>query len=566
MARFWRFIPVLLISALLPLSCADQNSGEQNRKEGTLGEATHLADQANKLLADIHQGFFLASETPERKNEQIRLIEAIEIAARRLDLDASDSDALDDLLVSIDELAGLIETTSLATDLQGFERLNETCKKVAQIAAARQNRPASEDARFAHRLYRYGFERGSGDFKVSTLYGQSGASASGFQIQSRTSEADERSNFAEIYGKGKEKPTQLKSWLISPTFDLSAVSQPSISIKQMIKGPLDKVTIGFKAIAADKLNPKDPAGSPWLDLAMNNLPSGRSDATVTSVSASFPEELKGQRVIIACYYEARDHYLEQWKIFRFDLIGVGALGEIKKLDDIVPVLTVAPVTAPQRPAAQPVVAPSAAPQPATGSSEVWSKDFTDAAADWTQYFKATASAYATTKNANFFWFQSAFPNKGAPAGTISVGSLVSPVFKLQGAGKVTVEVVSSLEAPAGFSYVIALLAAEYKPGLISSPFIDPSEWINLELKNVEQVSNIDPKDATYKPAAASSVQLPATLLGKDVVFALYYESQEGKQARPANLSANWRIASFKLMSDVPLAGAPTSLVSSSVTP
>lgn len=134
------------------------------------------------------------------------------------------------------------------------------------------------------------------------------------------------------------KGTDLKAWLITPTFDLRNVKQPSFRIEHLFNVDRNTnfttvafdrkkiVTEAFKVLVSTNYEAGDPAAANWEPVDISPLPSSYNFHAVQSPLISL-EKFRGEKVAIAFLFDFPTsrlgrHYVE-WQIRKFELFGAG---------------------------------------------------------------------------------------------------------------------------------------------------------------------------------------------------------------------------------------------------
>lgn len=131
----------------------------------------------------------------------------------------------------------------------------------------------------------------------------------------------------------------VKAWLITPTFDLTQVRDPSFRIEHLFMinrntgrfatDVFDRkriVTEAFKVMVSRNYESGDPALATWEQVDISPLPSSYNFHAVQSPLVSL-EKFRGDKVAVAFLFDMPSsqlgHHYVTWQINRFELFGAG---------------------------------------------------------------------------------------------------------------------------------------------------------------------------------------------------------------------------------------------------
>lgn len=287
----------------------------------------------------------------------------------------------------------------------------------------------------------------------------------------------------------------VKAWLISPTFDLTQVRDPSFRIEHlfMINRNTGKfatdvfdrkriVTEAFKVMVSQNYESGDPAAATWEQVDISPLPSSYNFHAVQSPLVSL-EKFRGDKVAVAFVFDMPasqlGHHYVTWQINRFELFGAGPT-------------------------------PSMAPRPRA----LWNHSFS--ARDFKPFQAATYGEPNAPQWTPFATSPGATPKfaKVGASGIPFEAWLVSPLLKLTGEELALgfKEVVRN----AGFNQLRVLISEEYRGG-------DPREstWTELTRPKMPEI-----KPDTWQDVRSGPIDLSA-YQGRTVAIAFQFNDAGG---------------------------------------
>lgn len=301
----------------------------------TTGTFLSGCDESNKVPA--------ASDTQAMGlvKDAERLQEDVQLGYRLTSLSTRDKSTLTKLLNDIK--VGLLRTAERPDDVEALQILKRALKEWDKSAIQLQRIDQGPFNEFLRRVYLHLQDRSSAlgvnvnELTWSLFEDDFAAGVAPFSTFSTGATWD--TDWALDQPLIKVSGSDVKSWLISPTFDLSQIQNPSFRVehlflinrdtKKFATDPFDRkkiVSEVFKVKVSTNYLMGDPNLATWEEIDVSPLPSANNFHAVMSPQVSL-NKYKGKQVAVAFVFDMQTsvvghHYLT-WQLNRFELFGAG---------------------------------------------------------------------------------------------------------------------------------------------------------------------------------------------------------------------------------------------------
>jgi hypothetical protein len=310
---------LLLVTSAAFIACnSDSDDGEVVVGQTHLNSDTAgLVSDVDRLQNSIAKGELLRSTADRQREKIVVLLHNIKLGLVRLKYSESDNNAIRLIHTSLKAIGDIQRPKRDSAIIDRF--LHKLYGKVEQLTRAN----GIDLESLSWRIYSYDF---SDDLLPFSTWATNTPWESDWGMDR---------SFAKVNGSDNQ------AWLITPSFDLTNVKDPSFAIRHnfMINrntgrygsDDFDRTLIlreAFKAFVSTDYVDGDPRNSTWTEVSISPKPTGHDFLTVDSPQVDL-SAFKKKNVTIAFRYKMKastmGHHYITWQILRFDLVGSGTL-------------------------------------------------------------------------------------------------------------------------------------------------------------------------------------------------------------------------------------------------
>ncbi len=296
--------------------CSDNKS---DKRRESPDELTSLLNEVRSLQESAQKGVFLRSSSDRDRSAYLVVLHDINIGLLKLKNEPDSKDALELLYTAV------VTGRKLPLLAEDQSRMEELLNRLSLLLSSKSQSLGLVMADLYWRLFSYNFSDG---------------------IEPFTSFAEKGPMWERDIALGKSfariKGYDVTSWLLSPSFNLTGITNPKVRIRHLIN--LDRntgsyasdlfdraqiVASAFKVVISTDYKKGDPSAATWQELDISPMPSSIDFHTVVTPEIDISPWI-GENVTIAFHYDfpsnKMGHHYALWQIEEMDLLGSGDLG------------------------------------------------------------------------------------------------------------------------------------------------------------------------------------------------------------------------------------------------
>ena len=279
----------------------DDEVVQDDKTQPVYGEVLKAISLINQLEENIQLGIFLDAARSNEKDQFMMLITEIKVALFRLKQDQSDQSAQANLIQAVRMLEE--KHKIIDTDAPQYYAL----KGQLDVVAGLFQLPGSGGALAGGELYSSEFSKGFGDFGQFQVSGSAKWELKSFN----------ENTYLAVSAFTSKKAAE--TWLLSPVFDFSEVSTPSLQIRQAI-GFLNDWS-SLTVLVSNNYTSGNPNEAEWETIEVEKKPDVSSRWEYETSEKIDLSGLVSNQTVIAFRYEATDASQPTWQIASFSLSG-----------------------------------------------------------------------------------------------------------------------------------------------------------------------------------------------------------------------------------------------------